>query len=107
MVESNDILEGARSIRPYLEGLLGPDAREVDNELSSLLELAQSGQQLESEILELVNQHEPTHKWMDDFLEYNLPPNVVNELSSLLELAQSGQVYSQTLIQQLVNTNQQ
>ncbi len=66
--EPEDILEGGRSIRPYLEELLGNDAIQVDNKLAELLAQAQAGQPTDQQILEILTSYPNTRNWIAEFL---------------------------------------
>ncbi|QLE45291.1 hypothetical protein FD723_33800 (plasmid) [Nostoc sp. C052] len=66
--EPEDVLEGCRSIRPYLGELLGNDAVQVDNQLAELLAQAQAGQPAEQQILEILKSYPDTRNWIAEFL---------------------------------------
>lgn len=68
MFTPEDVLEGARSIRPYLPELLRSEAEQVDQQLADLLKKAKAGQQVDQQILELLKSHRKTHDWMAVFL---------------------------------------
>ncbi len=68
MFKPEEVLEGARSIRPYLTQLLGLDAEKVDKELAALLAQAKSGQKVDDRILELLKSYKATRDWMAEFL---------------------------------------
>lgn len=74
MYQTEDILEGARSIRPYLSELLGENAEVTDRKLAELLSLTQKGENVDSVILELLSRHETTRVWMAKFLQLKRPP---------------------------------
>jgi hypothetical protein len=76
MYASENILDGARSIRPYLAELLEADAGVMDRELAGLLALAQAGQNVDNRILELLARYEATRAWMAKFLRDKRPPDV-------------------------------
>lgn len=65
---TESILEGARILRVYLPELLGDEALQVDHELATLLEQARRGQKVDTRILELVSDREPTRQWMRAYL---------------------------------------
>lgn len=65
---SNDVLEGARTIRAYLPEMLDQEAQQVDQQLSDLLAQAKSGEDVGQEILGLLKGHEGTYHWMAEFL---------------------------------------
>ena len=69
MFKTEDILDAARTIRPYLGDLLETEsAKEIDGQLAHLLAKANSGQPVENLILELLAAHEATRDWMNRFL---------------------------------------
>lgn len=72
MAKQEDILEGARTIRPYLPELLGVKATSIDSELAGLLERATSGATVEKDILETLSRDEPARQWMETFLANRL-----------------------------------
>jgi hypothetical protein len=63
-----DVLEGTRSIRPYLPDLLGTEAEEVDRQLAELLEKANTEQKVDQQILEILKSRPKTRNWMAEFL---------------------------------------
>lgn len=69
MSQSRDLLDCARSIRPFLADLLGADADNVDRALADLLAQARTGQQVEKQIEDLLDSHESTRTWMVRYLE--------------------------------------
>lgn len=68
MYSSEDILEAARCIRPFLQELSGSDAEDLDRQLAELL-AARDSQGVENQILDLVACREATREWMRQFLE--------------------------------------
>ncbi|MEH2180316.1 hypothetical protein [Nostoc sp.] len=66
--EPEDILEGTRSIRPFLPELLGDDAVRLDRQLSELLAEAKVGGQVHEQILEKLKSYPNTRNWMAEFL---------------------------------------
>jgi hypothetical protein len=76
MYESADILEAARSIRPYLGDLLGgvESAAAIDQQLADLLAQANNGQSVDNLILELLAAQEPTREWLSGFLQDKQQP---------------------------------
>lgn len=72
MFKPEDVLEGARSIRPYLAELLGTNAEQVDQQLAELLAHAETGQQVDEQILELLKSDEETYYWIAEFLSQPL-----------------------------------
>ncbi len=67
-----DVLECARLIRPELEELLGPEAEQVDRQIADLLAQANTGQQVDDQILNLLKRDEETYYWMAEFLSQPL-----------------------------------
>jgi hypothetical protein len=63
-----DVLEGARCIRPYLADLLGTAATECDRQLADLLAQAQQGQSVDPQILTLLKKNPKTLQWLKEFL---------------------------------------
>ena len=63
-----DVLEGARTIRPFLPDLLGTEAEPVDQQLAELLGQAKAGQQDDQQILEILTSHPKTRSWIAEFL---------------------------------------
>lgn len=63
-----DVLDCARSIRPFLQELLGDDAVQVDSQLGELLAQAKAGQQVHEQILELLKSYPDTYNWIAEFL---------------------------------------
>ena len=76
MYDKNDYQDGARAIRPYLKELLGAEAEIVDQQLAELLESGRRGNKVENLILETVRHYESTRRWMAEFLEKKLPPEL-------------------------------
>jgi hypothetical protein len=69
-----DVLESARSIRPELPELLDEEADFFDQQLADLLAQANAGQAVEQPILDLLNCHDKTRKWVGEFLNKPLLP---------------------------------
>jgi hypothetical protein len=69
MYQTEDVLNAARAIRPHLTELLGTQAETVEQQLSALLIQADTGEDVEIEIFDLLGEHESTRKWMQDALE--------------------------------------
>jgi hypothetical protein len=63
-----DVLEGARTIRPFLSNLLQTEAEPVDQQLAHLLGQAKAGLQVDQQILEILESHPKTCRWIDEFL---------------------------------------
>lgn len=70
MLTSNDVLDAAHAIRPYLPELLGAEAETVDHALAELLAKAESGEAVDNQILELLAEREPTRDWIRQYLPY-------------------------------------
>jgi len=68
MYQTEDILEGARTIRPHLHELVGGEAERVDDALADLLARAELGQKTDTLILDLLSTHKATKDWMRDYL---------------------------------------
>jgi hypothetical protein len=68
MSQYRDLLDGARSIRPFLADLPGVDADDVDHALADLLAQARAGQHVEQQIADLLASHESTRTWMGGYL---------------------------------------
>lgn len=68
MYTSEDVLEGARSIRPMLSELLGLNAPDVDNLLADLLTAAEGGDKVDNKVLDLLARNDATRLWMRDYL---------------------------------------
>lgn len=66
--DSEDVLECARSIRPYLLELLGAEAETVDRQLADLLALSTTRTPVTTKILELLKSHPKTRQWAAEFL---------------------------------------
>jgi hypothetical protein len=77
MYTSEDLLDAARSIRPFLGELLGPESRDVDDELAEYLARAQQGEKVDNLILELLRKHTQTRVWAEEFLQTKCPPDLV------------------------------
>lgn len=73
MFKTEDVLEAARTIRPFLSELLGEDATRVDEELARLLESGQRGEKVDNFILNLLAQNDATREWMNKFLGLRQP----------------------------------
>jgi hypothetical protein len=69
MYDTEEILDGARAIRPHLETLIGEEANRVDCELSELLAEAQVGQRVTTHVLHVLARHEVTRKWLADYVK--------------------------------------
>jgi hypothetical protein len=83
MYTSEDVLEAARIIQPYLPDLLGAEAEAVDQALAALLAKAAAGEAVENPILELLAEHDPTREWAQQFLIDKMPPPVMRSYDPL------------------------
>lgn len=63
-----DVLECARSIRPFLPELLGAEATRIDQQLADLLAQLQAGEAVDIQILELLKSNPDTFQWIREFL---------------------------------------
>ena len=64
----SDATDLAREIRPYLPMLLGDEASVTDGRLADLLQDANSGTNVDDQILQVINSHEATRVWANRFL---------------------------------------
>ena len=65
MFDSQDILYAAQVIRPHLARLTEEQiAQQVISQLDNLLERAETGENVENLILELLGQHDSTRRWL-------------------------------------------
>jgi hypothetical protein len=84
MYESADILDAARSIRPYLSQLLpAAEAEVIDQQLADLLAQANSGQPIDNLILELLAEQDSTREWLSGFLQDKQQPEHLKSWSPL------------------------
>ena len=68
MVKPEDVIAGARDIRPHLPDLVGPGWEELDRLLGDLLTRAEAGQAVDTEILEALRRHDRTRAWLRERL---------------------------------------
>jgi hypothetical protein len=88
MTQPKTILTAAQAIRPHLSSLLDPDTAErIDRELYYLLAQAESGQNVENQITELLRQPEPTQSWMRRYFKGEKPEEITRSSSSYSNLA--------------------
>jgi hypothetical protein len=83
MYTSEDVLEAAHVIRPYLPDLLEAEAETVDRALGDLLTRAESGEAVDNQILELLAERDPTREWTRQFLIDKMPPPVMRSYDPL------------------------
>jgi hypothetical protein len=74
-LNQEDIVEAARSIRPYLNELIPAEAEQVDNELAGYLNEGAATRN-SNRLLATLRRHEPTREWVSEFLQKRLPPAV-------------------------------
>jgi hypothetical protein len=72
------LLEAARTIRSYLGDLVGAETARFDVEIAGLLDDAQSGQDVTSQLRSLLDSNEDTAEWVAEVLEDPLhrPPDL-------------------------------
>jgi hypothetical protein len=84
MYESADILDAARSIRPYLSQLLpAAQAEAIDQQLADLLAQANTRQSVDNLILELLAEQDSTREWLSEFLQDKQQPEHLRNWSPL------------------------
>ncbi|NJN87077.1 MAG: hypothetical protein HC881_13255 [Leptolyngbyaceae cyanobacterium SL_7_1] len=84
MYDPADILEAARSIRPYLNELLGvTNAEAIDHQLAELLAQANTGRSVDNSILELLATQDATREWIAAFLQDKQQPEHLRSFSPL------------------------
>jgi hypothetical protein len=73
-----EVLDVARSIRPYLAALAGERAGEIDTTLRGLLQRASRGDDVEIQILDVLGSIPTVHNWAAGMLadEDGLPPQL-------------------------------
>jgi hypothetical protein len=69
MYPSDDLLEAAKTIRPFLPKLLGENAEEMDRHLAELIARCQAGEHQENQIAELLASQDAAREWMAEFLK--------------------------------------
>jgi hypothetical protein len=74
----DDLLDVARTIRPYLQVLIAEEAASVDREIARLLAAAQSGQDVEDDLEEVLAGSPALYIWMEEVLadELHRPPEL-------------------------------
>ena len=83
MYKSEDVLEAARVIQPYLPDLLGTEAATVDQALASKVAKVASGEVGVNSILELLAERDTTREWAQKFLIDKIPPPVMRNYDPL------------------------
>ena len=99
--DPEDILECARSIRPYLPELLDADTDEAfDQQLSDLLAQAKAGQSVDQQILAFVTSKPKTRQWAAEFLSparivkgFQRPPGISQTSSAKKYICPEGSDY--------------
>ncbi|MFC6084126.1 hypothetical protein [Sphaerisporangium aureirubrum] len=66
-----DLLDAARTIRPYLPSLIGETAPDVDRKICALLEAARSGKSVDGELAELFRSSRKLYVWKEKMLADN------------------------------------
>lgn len=83
MYPSDDLLEAAKSIRPFLSKLLEENAEEMDRHLAELIARCQAGEHQENQIAELLASRDATRKWMAEFLKNDGRQEAIRNYSPL------------------------
>jgi hypothetical protein len=83
MYDSEDVLEAARIIQPYLPDLLGSESDNVDRTLVDLLAKVESGEAVDNQILEFLAERDATREWTRQFLIDKMPPPVMRSYDPL------------------------
>jgi hypothetical protein len=84
------VIDLARTVRSYLDDLLGNDpgaaarAERLDQEFASLLAAARAGQDVEDAILGRVKQPPALQTWAASFLNHGRPPDLADRGEALL-----------------------
>jgi hypothetical protein len=68
-MEEREVVDMARALRPHLDRLLGPAARDVDGELQELLGRSEAGHDVGVDVLRVVSRHEATRVWAQRLLD--------------------------------------
>jgi hypothetical protein len=76
-----DIVDVARTIRPYLSALVGEEAGAYDREIAGLLARARDGYDVSDQLLAVLTRSKATHAWAARVLEnhWHLPPEISRE----------------------------
>jgi hypothetical protein len=78
------ILAAAQAIKPILPELLDPQiAVQVDRQLQILLTQAESGQSIETQIIDTLRPHESTQTWMRQYLNGEAPEEIMRSIVGL------------------------
>jgi hypothetical protein len=84
-MSDNEIIEAARSIRPYLRSLLGDNrGPTVDAELGTLLDESREGRPVTGPLQELLTASTSTANWLERFAEWDVPPEIVEQRKNLV-----------------------
>lgn len=78
--DPEEMLECARSIRPFLPELLASEAEQFDLQLAEFLAQAKTGQQVDAQILALLKSHPKTKQWSAEFLSPKQVPKGFDRL---------------------------
>ena len=73
-----DIIDVARTIRPYLPKLVGTEADAYDREIAGLIAQAQAGNDVGDQLLAVLTRSSAVHDWAAHVLENDrhLPPDI-------------------------------
>jgi hypothetical protein len=73
-----DIVDVARTIRPYLQELVGTEADAYDREIAGLIAEARAGHDVDDELLAVLSRSPTAHAWAARVLENDrhLPPDI-------------------------------
>jgi hypothetical protein len=63
------LIEAAKSIRPFLERLVGSEAAALDTKLAILIARYKTGEAVDDAVTELLIQHDNTREWVRQFFE--------------------------------------
>jgi len=84
MYEPTDVLEAARSIRPYLNELVEANvAAKIDSQLAALLAQIPLDQAIATQVVTLLTAQDATHQWLADFLQDQQQPKHLRTWSPL------------------------
>jgi hypothetical protein len=79
---NEDIVNVARTIRPYLPALVGDEADEYDREIAYLVARARDGEDVSDQLLAVLTRSNAIHAWAARVLESDqqVPPEVSQAL---------------------------